>query len=240
MSRTPKPLPPSPTLQALWHQAKEVIQDEWTMDFLDAYDAPALISFDERKLKAKLRKMRTMARMSRQLMRMNKSLREQLKDRPRTLDPENPPHIPTEVTRTQVATLAAGGLKIKDIAVWLGINRSLVSERYRDEIELGQATLTKNVLAAYMGAATDIKHPAMEKAARKYLETHDADHWKEVKRTEIANVNGGAPEDVIDVSVLSPDERVMFRAMLEKMVQAKEAPLLTDESIVAEQGDDAA
>jgi hypothetical protein len=219
---------------------QEPTNDEWAMPFLDKRVLPALESDEDRTLKATLRRMRRKARVAETLIATNKKLRQQLRDRPSANS--NHHHEPTETTRQQVATLAGMGLSKKDICTFMNFSAPVLNDHYIEDIEIGRIHANVAVADTLHSIATDRKHFGVIPAAKKWLESRAPDEWKDVKRIEHGSVSSSA-EEIIDVSVLSADERIQFRAMLEKMVQAKESPpLITDESVVAEQeaDDDAA
>lgn len=217
---------------------QEPEKDQWSMDFLDERIPPLLEDAGLRKIKTKLRRMRTRARMADQLMDNNRELRRIVRETPYVAPTgQGYEHIPTAQTRAQVVHYASIRLPKRDICRLMNLSLPTLNLYYSDEVEQGRAQLTSKVLDTYIAMATNPEHPQAEKAARTYLERH-VPGWKEVKRVETAQV-GEKPTRKIDITILTPEERVQWRAMLEKMLEARqrgeEPAQLTDESIVSEQ-----
>ena len=181
--------------------------DEWAMAILDSGPPK---SPSELKWWKKLRRMRKKARMADMLIEANKRLREQVKAGS---------HEPTELTRHQVASLAAIGMPRTDIAAFMMMSAVTLEKYYSVEIETGKAMGKAAVLETFHSIATDRDHPGAVPAGKKFLESQ-VEGFKEVKRIETAKMDEGPP--IIDSRALSVEEREQLRLLMEKMVEPVE------------------
>jgi hypothetical protein len=232
-------MPERPHIPEAQYRAKVAADragDRWSMPFLDNKIPPLLQSAEEQALapiKTKLRKMRTKARHADQLAKLNAVMRRQIKllKETRGISSQGIQHLPTDVTRTQVATLAAMGMTKKGIARFMGVHVATINEHYSDELDIGPLQANLDVAMTLHSVATDRKHAGVIPAAKKWLESRGDGQWD--AKQKIEHTKAGAGErSVIDVRSLDPEEREQFKALLEKMAQAQ----LTDERVIAEQG----
>lgn len=205
--------------------------DEWSMPFLDKYVPPALLSDEERALKTKLRKMRKKARVANHLIETNRALRKKLRDHP--IPPEGwPKHEVTDVTREQVSTLAGLGVPMSGIARFMHMDKRTLTQYYAEEMELGRIYANIEVATTFKSVATDRDHPGVVAAGKKWLESRAAEEWKEIKQIEHAKAPGDK-RPTIDIRALDPEDRIQFKALLEKMMLAQNP--LTAAPVISEQ-----
>lgn len=72
-----------------------------------------------------------------------------------------PPYEPTPKDREQAKTLAGMGLRVRDIALVLGLSLPTLRKYFAQELAVGGAVANANVAKSLYGQATDAKHPSV-------------------------------------------------------------------------------
>ena len=69
-----------------------------------------------------------------------------------------PEHVPTDVTRMQVALQSAGGMKQETLAKFMGLSLNTLMKHYREEYENGNQLMVAELLPVSMKVARDPDH----------------------------------------------------------------------------------
>lgn len=160
-------------------------------------------------------------------------LRKQLKlARDPNFDAQSGSHRPTKVTTGLVRRLAKATVSPGRIAKSMHLPLEEFMIHYGEDYREASLHADVRVLETFHKVATDVSHPGVVAAGRKWLEVR-VEGWKDVKRIETQNVPGGAGPPIIDSRKLSPEERAQLRELMLKMT-APDVAQVTDESVVAE------
>lgn len=118
----------------------------------------------------------------------------------------NPPHVPTEKTRAEVAALYSYGIPQKEIASFIGIDTKTLSKHYREELDVAQvkahAAVGRFLFQSATGATLKegASHSDCVRAAMFWAKTRMG--WKETQGVEHTSPDGSMTPK-IDASKLS-------------------------------------
>lgn len=127
---------------------------------------------------------------------------------------EQPPHVPTDVTKKQVETLAAYGIPQDEIRKVVGVSLPTLYKYYRHELDTASTKANARVAESlYRKATTDGSQSVT--AAIFWLKTRAG--WKETVVNEHSGPDGGPIEVSTDWSKLSQEEREAVRQALAKV-----------------------
>jgi hypothetical protein len=128
-------------------------------------------------------------------------------------------HIPTPSLRALVMNFRGTGMSMHNIAKMMGTTVHTLRTYYAQELDVGEIEANYLVANTLFRVATDVNHPGVVPAARRWLEVR-AVGWNPTHRVEEVKSESTAP--IIDSKRLTPDERLQLAELMEKII-AREA-----------------